>query len=120
MVPEKPDDENDSDIFLSSVNDTIESVNGTQLSLSDPINADNESVLTPSSSKRNFGDIKCEVLGTPVLKRFSIYENRPTHDHFAKGMVDLIDHENLPNAVGTFKKIKDILKDVRETLKNLI
>lgn len=35
-------------------------------------------------------------------------------------MVDMIDHENLPNSVGTFKKLKEILIDVRTTLNNLL
>lgn len=82
---------------------------------------ENEIFSTPSTTlKRKFGDVKCEVLGTPVLKHFSSYENRPTHENFAKGMVDLVDHENLPNSVGTFAKIKEILKDVRKTLNNLL
>lgn len=121
MELENSDDEpNHLDTFVSCIDDTIESVNDTQISLSNSINAENKLNLTASSSKRKFGDVKSEVLGTTVLKHFSPYENRPTHDHFAKGMVDMVNHENLPNAVGTFKKIKEILKDVRETLKNLL
>lgn len=93
----------------------------TQPSVSDSsISKSDEPSSIQSSSKRKFGDVKTEVLGTPVLKRFSSYENRPTHESFAKGMVDMVDHENLPNAVGTFKKIKEILKDVRKTLNNLL
>lgn len=85
------------------------------------VTSESETFSTPTITlKRKFGDVKCEVLGTPVLKHFSPYENRPTHEKFAKGMVDLVDHENLPNSVGTFAKIKEILKDVRKTLNNLL
>lgn len=87
---------------------------------SNSLNSDCNVFLTPVSVKRKFGEVKSELLGTPVLKHFSPYENRPTHAHFAKGMVDMIDHENLPNAVGTFEKLKEILKDVRKTMNNLL
>ncbi|XP_050527777.1 zinc finger CCHC domain-containing protein 8 homolog [Daktulosphaira vitifoliae] len=73
-----------------------------------------------SPTKKQFSELKCEFVGTPVLKRFSSYENRPDHDKFSKGMVDIIDHENLPNATGTFSKLKEILKDVRKTLNSLL
>lgn len=84
------------------------------------LSSDSDVHSTPVGVKRKFGEVKSEVLGTPVLKHFSPYEKRPTHAHFAKGMVDMIDHENLPNAVGTFEKLKEILKDVRKTMNNLI
>jgi len=93
--------------------------NYSQSNDSNSIKMDNELVLTPTS-KRQFGDVKSETLGTPVLKNFSSYGNRPAHEHFAKGMVDMVDHENLPNAIGTFKKLKEILKDVRKTIKDLL
>ncbi|XP_050435231.1 zinc finger CCHC domain-containing protein 8 homolog [Adelges cooleyi] len=73
---------------------------------------------TSSSSKRKYGELKNEISGTPVLKRFSPYANRPSHEKFAKGMVDIIEHDTLPGAVGTFNKLKEILKDVRIKLDN--
>lgn len=93
--------------------------NDSQSNVSNSKTMDNELVLTPTS-KRQFGDVKSETLGTPVLKNFSSYVNRPTHEKFAKGMADMVDHENLPNAVGTFKKLKEILKDVRKTINELL
>jgi len=121
IVPEKDTNEHSlSDTFLSCVETTDLSVNNPQLSSSDTLNAVHEADASSSSEKRKFGDIKSEVLGTPILKRFSTYEKRPTSASFAKGMVDIVEHENLPNAVGTFKKIKDILIDVRKTLNNLL
>lgn len=101
-----------------NVSDVDQSVSETQLSTS--IKSENN--LTPifKGVKRKFGDVKSEVLGTPVLKHFSSYVTRPTHEKFAKGMVDMVDHENLPNAVGNFKKLKEILKNVRETLSNAL
>lgn len=92
-------------------------MNESQSCLSTTNNSEFES---PACKKRKFGDVKSETLGTPVLKHVSSYENRPNHENFAKGMVDMIDHENLPNAVGTFKKLKEILKDVRKTLNNIL
>jgi len=100
--------------------DTNDSVNDIKLNLSNTINSKNEVLSTPSGIKRKFGDIKSEMLGTPILKHFSTYKNRPTHENFAKGMVDIVEHENLPNSVGTFSKLKEILKDVRKTLNNLL
>jgi len=121
-VPEKPVDEPSHSDTDQSFNDQLDlSINvDAQSSLSSSLNADSRSVSTTSSMKRKFGDVKSEVLGTPILKRFSTYENRPTSANFAKGMADMIEHENLPNAVGTFKKIRDILSDVRKTLNNLL
>lgn len=121
-VPEKEiNDKSHTDLFESCVEQIDQSANGTKSSLSNSLYADCGSVLsTSSSSTLKFGDVKSKVLGTPILQRFSNYENRPTHANFAKGMVDMIDHENLPNSVGTFKKIKEILNDVRKTLNNLL
>lgn len=116
------DEQNDSDIFKSVV-ENKDDIDDTQLSLSKSENSKIESTPTTATTqgiKRKFGDVKCEVLGTPILKHFSPYENRPTHANFAKGMVDLVDHENLPNSIGTFAKMKEILKDVRKTLNNLL
>lgn len=118
ITSEKIDDQSNSDTFESGV-DTKDYVNDTQLSLSNSLNSENESISLNSSVKRKFGDVKSELLGTPVLKHVSSYSNRPTHANFAKGMFDMINHENLPNATGNFKKIKEILKDVRKTLNNL-
>jgi len=121
-VPEEPVDEQSHSDTVQSFDDRLDlSVNSdAQSSLSSSLNVDSGSVSTTSSVKRKFGDVKSEVLGTPILKRFSTYKRRPTSASFAKGMVDMIEHENLPNAVGTFKKIKDILNDVRKTLNNLL
>jgi len=113
-VPEI-DEQNNSKSFESC----IDTQNDSQTNFSDSKTMDNELTSTPTS-KRQFGDVKSEILGTPVLKNFSSYGNRPTHENFAKGMVDMVDHENLPNAIGTFKKLKEILKDVRKTIKDLI
>ncbi|XP_022168152.1 zinc finger CCHC domain-containing protein 8 homolog [Myzus persicae] len=109
-------DEQNMSMSLESSADTQ---NDSQSNVSNSMKIDNELVLTPTS-KRQFGDVKSETLGTPVLKNFSSYGNRPAHEHFAKGMVDMVDHENLPNAIGTFKKLKEILKDVRQTIKDLL
>lgn len=109
------DEQNNSKSFESC----IDTQNDFQTNFSNSKTMDNELTLTPTS-KRQFGDVKSEILGTPVLKNFSSYGNRPTHENFAKGMVDMVDHENLPNAIGTFKKLKEILKDVRKTIKDLI
>lgn len=119
MLEESINEQSISDSFVSCI-DTKELEDSTQSSVPDSTISQSLELSAQSSSKRKFGDVKTEVLGTPVLKRFSTYENRPTHEHFAKGMVDMVDHENLPNSVGTFKKIKEILKDVRKTLNNLL
>lgn len=105
-------EENNPSAMDKSISDTdiTETVNESQSSSSD--------LKTPSTLKRKFGDIKSEILGTPILKHFSAYKTRPGHANFAKGMVDMIDHENLPNAVGTYKTMKELLKDVRKTLNN--
>lgn len=102
-----------------SFESSADTQNDSQSNVSNSKMMDNELVSTPTL-KRKFGDVKSETLGTPVLKNFSSYGNRPTHEHFAKGMSDMVEHDNLPNAVGTFKKLKEILKDVRKTIKDLL
>lgn len=102
-----------------SIESSADTQNDSQSNVSNSKTIDNELGLTPTS-KRKFGDVKSETLGTPVLKKFSSYGNRPTHEHFAKGMSDMVEHENLPNAIGTFKKLKEILKDVRKTINDLL
>jgi len=102
-----------------SFESSADTQNDSQSNTSNLKTMDNELVLTPTS-KRKFGDVKSETLGTPVLKNFSSYGNRPAHEHFAKGMSDMVEHENLPNAIGTFKKLKEILKDVRKTINDLL
>lgn len=92
-------------------------MNTTQSSLSTTNNSEFES---PVCKKRKFGEVKSEILGTPVIKHVSPYTNRPKLENFAKGMVDIVEFENLPNSVGTFKKLKEILKDVRKTLNNIL
>ncbi|XP_015364683.1 PREDICTED: zinc finger CCHC domain-containing protein 8 homolog [Diuraphis noxia] len=109
-------DEHNISIPIESNSDTQ---NNSKSNVSSSIKIDDELNLTPTT-KRQFGEVKSETLGTPVLKNFSSYGNRPAHEHFAKGMVDMVDHENLPNATGTFKKLKEILKDVRKTIKDLL
>lgn len=102
---------------------TLESIevvqNDSQLNSSNSKMTDSELVSTPIPI-RKFGDVKSEILGTPVFKHVSLYTKRPAHENFSKGMVDMIDHENLPNSIGTFKKLKEILKDVRKTINNLL
>jgi len=102
-----------------SIENSADTQNDSHSNISISKNVDNDLNLTPIS-KRQFGEVKSETLGTPVLKNFSSYGNRPAHEHFAKGMADMVEHENLPNAIGTFKKLKEILKDVRKTIKDLL
>lgn len=109
-----------------SIDKTEKSINETKVSLNDSQSEANISISTnsglvssetPTSSNKS-NDLKNETLGTPVLKRFSAFVNRPSHGSFSKGMVDMIDHENLPNATGTFSKIKELLKYVRKKLES--
>lgn len=116
IVSEKKTDEQSTLGSTESFTEKKESINDTQLDTNTSTSISSEGNLVANSSNKSFGSIKNETLGTPVLNRFSLYENRPSHDSFSKGMVDMVDHENLPNATGTFAKIKEILKYVRKKI----
>ncbi|XP_066245973.1 zinc finger CCHC domain-containing protein 8 homolog [Euwallacea similis] len=72
-------------------------------------------ISTPS----NVESLKCSIFGTPIIKSCSLYNKLPCADNFMKGVSPVIDFENLPNSTGKYEKMTNVLRRVRDTLKDL-
>ncbi|CAH1801702.1 unnamed protein product [Owenia fusiformis] len=74
-------------------------------------NTQNSFSSTPSSS------ISVDF-GTPIEKE-QLEKLLPDSDNWKVGIIDHIPYENLPNATGTFQKMRGLLEKVRETVKEI-
>ncbi|XP_066158160.1 zinc finger CCHC domain-containing protein 8 homolog isoform X2 [Euwallacea fornicatus] len=72
-------------------------------------------ISTPSTAE----SLKCSIFGTPIIKSCSLYNKLPCADNFMKGVSPVIDFENLPNSTGKYEKMTNVLRRVRDTLKDL-
>lgn len=74
-----------------------------------------DSVLETSITMENKtpGQVKGTEYGTPVMNVASPYMKLPTDVKFSKDISDIINFENLPNSIGTFKRMKTLLKKVK-------
>lgn len=63
---------------------------------------------------------KMMTLGTPSLSRHSSYQKLPDYDKFAENVTSHINFENLPDSVGTYEKMKKVLKKVKEKFNALM
>lgn len=61
-----------------------------------------------------------EVLdGTPLLKTSSPFGSLPTGDKWSAGVSDVIDFENLPDAVGAYKRLRGLISTVRSVVQQI-
>lgn len=70
-----------------------------------------------STPKTSPSQSKVLEMGTPVGLKFSSFSSLPGLDKFAVNMGDLELFENLPTSTGAFKKMKSLLKKVRNIFK---
>lgn len=68
--------------------------------------------VTPKMPKVN-GRLRETVNGTPLIQQISPFSNLPSSDKWSIGVSDVIDFENLPDAVGTYRKMSEIIQKVR-------
>lgn len=59
------------------------------------------------------------VDGTPLLKAVSPFASIPTGDKWSVGVSDVIDFENLPDATGTYKRLRGLISTVRTVVKQI-
>ncbi|KAK7476410.1 hypothetical protein BaRGS_00032335 [Batillaria attramentaria] len=55
--------------------------------------------------------------GTPIPAREKSFKVLPTDEQFSQGIEDHIPYENLPDATGTFDRMKNLFKIIREKVK---
>lgn len=80
-----------------------------------PVKEDVESAITPQSTPHKSidkGQVKSTLLGTPIINAFS-NANLPSEDKFSKDICDVINFENLPESIGTYKRMSGMLKRVK-------
>lgn len=63
--------------------------------------------------------VRESVFGTPILRSDNSVTRLPAADNFTKGVSAVIDFENLPNSIGKYEQMSDVLKKVRSTMKGL-
>lgn len=57
--------------------------------------------------------------GTPVLEQGNPYQKLPDADKFAQGITEHLPFENLPDAVGTFEKMRGVISSVQKKLSSI-
>lgn len=57
--------------------------------------------------------------GTPILEQGNPYQSLPDADKFAKGITEHLPFENLPDAVGSFEKMRGVICNVQKKLNNI-
>lgn len=65
------------------------------------------------------GTTKSIVTGTPLLKTSSPFSKLPEGNSWSAGVSDVIDFENLPDAVGTYDKLSGLIKKVRSVVSRI-
>lgn len=59
------------------------------------------------------------VVGTPLLKAVSPFASLPSGDKWSAGVSGVIDFENLPDATGTYKRLRGLISTVRTVVKQI-
>lgn len=106
--------ENQNDGADDAVACTMDTTCSENIETNQPENVQN----TPSSSSMA-GQSKMAMFGTPLIKQVSPYSKLPVGDKWSVGVTDVIDFENLPDAVGTYSKLTGVLGKVRSVIKRI-
>lgn len=59
------------------------------------------------------------VIGTPLLKAVSPFASLPSGDKWSVGVSDVIDFENLPDATGTYQRLRGLINTVRTVVQKI-
>lgn len=59
------------------------------------------------------------VVGTPLLKAVSPFASLPSGEKWSAGVTDMLDFENLPDAIGTYKRLRGLIHTVRTVVKQI-
>lgn len=59
------------------------------------------------------------VFGTPIIESVSPFTILPSGSCWSAGVSDIMDFENLPESIGKFKQMKDVINKVRNAVKQL-
>ena len=85
-----------------------------------PVDSSEDECSTPNNSlilrtPGSSGSLsKSMTRGTPLLKHPSSVESLPDSSKFADGITDHIPYENLPNATGTYEKLRRTLAAIKD------
>ncbi|XP_071041714.1 zinc finger CCHC domain-containing protein 8 homolog [Parasteatoda tepidariorum] len=63
---------------------------------------------------------KLVSLGTPSISRHSSFTRLPNYENFSKNVTSHMDFENLPSSVGTYQRMKKVIKKVKNKLNSLM
>lgn len=98
------------------------SQNKTVLPENSPENSQDKSHLSDSlhSLERTTSQSKMVALGTPSVSRHSPFVKLPDYEKFSKDVSAHLPFENLPNSTGTYEKMKNVVKKVRDKLSSLM
>lgn len=73
----------------------------------------------PTTSSTPLNSSKQSMSGTPLLQSTSTYTELPAGSNWSVGVSEIIDFENLADSTGKFERMKDLIKKVRVSVKQL-
>ncbi|KAG8185272.1 hypothetical protein JTE90_023885 [Oedothorax gibbosus] len=79
-----------------------------------------EETTSLGQMSRTASGSKLVSLGTPSLSRHSSFHKLPSYDNFSKNVTTHLNYENLPNSVGTYQKMKKVIKKVKEKINSFM
>jgi len=103
---------------LSNLNSTITS-DTSLLDTSVTFSPNSNLASTPQNSSSTNRCVKSVHLGTPILQSSSPYNKLPSSEKFSKDICDVINFENLPNAMGKYEQMSGVLRKIRKTMARL-
>lgn len=81
-------------------------------------NVECSQVDAPSTPQKS-GRSREVVDGTPLLKACSPFASLPSGDKWSVGVSEVIDFENLPDATGTYKRLRGLISTVRTVVQQI-
>lgn len=109
-----------SSINVTAADDSIVSVNHSQLDSTIIENSENENrdncakdLRSTEEEEQRRGHVDSTIPGCPVLPSFSSYSNLPAGGNFQQGVCDVIAFENLAESTGKYESMKQLIKKVR-------
>ncbi|XP_055947060.1 zinc finger CCHC domain-containing protein 8-like [Argiope bruennichi] len=72
-----------------------------------------------TSIQKSLGTSISQSPGTPILPQGNRFKKLPELDKFAQGITEHLPFENLPDSVGKYEKMRDVLSNVQKKLQTL-